>query len=238
MKRKLFLIRQITEEKELDELRQLDIQLPESPLEEISYLETHPDAYVVEKILQWTDENGLQLPSRPCAFRLPIGYENLTFDKTLKEVLPKDMDAVTGFSLIGHLAHFNLKPPALPYRKLIGQIAIDKLYNVKTVVNKAAKIDTEFRTFAVDLMAGKPDYLTQVQENGVTFHLDFSQVYWNTRLGKYSRPVVSSLLIYIFSSKYSIRPLERLYPVMPNILYSVRRAQNVHGVFSQLRAPV
>lgn len=54
---------------------------------------------------------------------------------------------------------------------------------MRTVVNKAAKIDAEFRTFAVDLMAGEENYLTEVKENGVTYHLDFSKVYWNSRLG-------------------------------------------------------
>ncbi|VDL88372.1 unnamed protein product [Schistocephalus solidus] len=64
-----------------------------------------------------------------------------------------------------------------------GEVVLDKLPRVRTVLHKASKIDTDFRTFSVDLMAGEPDYLTTVKENNASFKLDFSKVYWNPRLG-------------------------------------------------------
>ncbi|VDD83475.1 unnamed protein product [Mesocestoides corti] len=183
VKRKLVFIRKAKDTKEQDMLRSLNVDIPASPEDEISYLESHPEAICVENCQPGESTTDSILPSKPCAFRLSLGYENFPFDRALKVVLPGDMEAVTGFSLVGHVAHFNLKPAALPYRRLIGQIALDKLANVRTVVNKAAKIDTDFRTFSLDLMAGEPDYLTEVKENNVTLKLDFSQVYWNSRLG-------------------------------------------------------
>lgn len=183
VKRKLVLIRRIDDSKVWDQLRNLNVDIPLTPNEDITYLESHPSALLVENCSPSERTDGQTLPSKPCAFRMPLEYENYPLDRALKVVLPSDMEAVTGFTLIGHVAHFNLKPAALPYRKLIGQIALDKLPLVRTVVNKAAKIDAEFRTFAVDLMAGEENYLTEVKENGVTYHLDFSKVYWNSRLG-------------------------------------------------------
>ena len=35
----------------------------------------------------------------------------------------------------------------------------------------------------MELMAGEPNYVTQTKENGLLFELDFSKVYWNSRLG-------------------------------------------------------
>ncbi|KAL5960556.1 tRNA guanine 37 N1 methyltransferase [Taenia solium] len=183
VKRKLMLIRRIDDSRVWDQLRNLNVDVPLTPDEDISYLESHPNALLVEHCPPSERTDGYTLPSKPCAFRMPLEYENYPLARALKVVLPSDMEVVTGFTLVGHVAHFNLKPAALPYRKLIGQIALDKLPLVRTVVNKAAKIDTEFRTFVVELMAGEEDYLTEVKENGATYRLDFSKVYWNSRLG-------------------------------------------------------
>ncbi|VDN14870.1 unnamed protein product, partial [Dibothriocephalus latus] len=162
------------------ELEDLRIEIPASPEEEVRELIANPEATVPPSLGDCLQPDGL--PSRPCAFRMTLTYDNLPLEKVLKELLPKDMEAVTGFSVIGHIAHFNLKPEALPYRKLIGEVILNKLPRVRTVLHKASKIDTDFRTFSVDLMAGEPVYLTTVKENNVSFKLDFSKVYWNPRL--------------------------------------------------------
>ncbi|VDN96429.1 unnamed protein product [Rodentolepis nana] len=210
IKRKLVPVRSIEDPKDWEFLRELNIDIPEAPDEEIRYLKSHPDAALIENCSP--NQGGLDniLPSKPSAFRLSIDYENITFERAIKTVLPPDMDSVTSFSLVGHVAHFNLKPAALPYRKLIGQIVIDKLPHVRTVVNKAAKIDTEFRTFAVDLMAGEENYLTEVKENGVTFHLDFSKVYWNSRLGTEHTRIVDE-----------IKGVAKLSETKPVVVYDV-----------------
>lgn len=207
----MVIVRRIDKLEEWNYLRNLNIDIPQSPENDISYLTTHPDAVIVEDCpSNECKEDGYTLPSRPSAFRLPIVYENYPMDCALKVVLPPDMGAVTGFSLVGHVAHFNLKPPALPYRRLIGQIVLDKIPQVRTVVTKAAKISTEYRTFALDLMAGEADYLTQVKENGVVFHLDFSQVYWNSRLGTEHSRIIEE-----------IKGLSKISTTSPIIIYDI-----------------
>ena len=56
--------------------------------------------------------------------------------------------------------------------------------NVKTVVNKLNAIDNTFRNFQMELLAGEDNLVTLCRENGFTFKMDFSKVYWNPRLGK------------------------------------------------------
>jgi tRNA (guanine37-N1)-methyltransferase len=36
----------------------------------------------------------------------------------------------------------------------------------------------------MELLAGEDNYVTRTKENSYVFELDFSKVYWNTRLGK------------------------------------------------------
>ena len=60
---------------------------------------------------------------------------------------------------------------------------LDKLLTVKTVVNKTSNIDNTYRSFQMELLAGEENYITQTKENGMTYELDFSKVYWNSRLG-------------------------------------------------------
>ena len=49
-------------------------------------------------------------------------------------------------------------------------------------MNKLDSIDTEFRYFAMEVLAGDPDFVVTTSENGCTFRFDFSKVYWNSRL--------------------------------------------------------
>jgi tRNA (guanine37-N1)-methyltransferase len=111
-------------------------------------------------------------------------------------------------------AHVNLKDEYLPYKHIIGQVILDvssapveprtcahspqKNTKVRTVVNKLDSIDTQFRFFKMELIAGTPDYivehvrrrylhcacaLTRTQrESDCIFTFDFTRVYWNSRL--------------------------------------------------------
>ncbi|KAI6213159.1 Prolyl-tRNA synthetase [Aphelenchoides besseyi] len=45
----------------------------------------------------------------------------------------------------------------------------------RTVVNKVEQINTEFRFFDLELLAGEPDYVATVSENNLKFKLDFSK---------------------------------------------------------------
>jgi len=76
-------------------------------------------------------------------------------------------------------AHLNLNDEYLPYKHIIGQVLLDvcayiqiiligSLTNVvqknkviKTVVNKLNSIDTTFRFFKMELLAGEPNYIVE-----------------------------------------------------------------------------
>lgn len=128
-----------------------------------------------------------------------------------------------GDSLKSHFmiasAHLNLNDEYLPYKHLIGQVILDvcahvhvpflsgltnvvqKNKGVKTVVNKLNSIDTKFRFFKMELLAGEPNYVVEhvscsvvssvfasltlnssQHESNCVFSFDFTKVYWNSRL--------------------------------------------------------
>ena len=56
-----------------------------------------------------------------------LSYENYSVDQVIKAILPDDLgkdkpiNTGSGYSLIGHIAHFNLKDAVLPYKHVIGR---------------------------------------------------------------------------------------------------------------------
>lgn len=123
----------------------------------------------------------------------PLTYDNWKADEILRAILPADQEAVTSFSRIGHIVHLNLRDQLLPYKQLIGAVMLDKVANCRTVVNKCQSIDSTFRNFQLELLAGTADYLVEVKENGITFQFDFSTVYWNPRLATEHERIVKML---------------------------------------------
>ncbi|BFZ07905.1 hypothetical protein BsWGS_10944 [Bradybaena similaris] len=124
---------------------------------------------------------GLDI-NNPDTFEVELNYNNWTLSDVMRAILPSDHDSVSSFTQIGHIAHLNLKDEILPYKHLIGEVILDKVPTVKTVVNKIGAIDNTFRIFQMDLLAGEEKYVTQIKEHGFVFELDFSKVYWNSRL--------------------------------------------------------
>ncbi|KAK0521327.1 tRNA(m(1)G37)methyltransferase [Tilletia horrida] len=116
---------------------------------------------------------------------LEIGYDFFKADQVLAALLPEELSkgTPTSFTIIGHIAHLNLRDEYLPYRFLIGDIILDKnVRAVQTVVNKLDVIDTTFRFFAMELLAGEPNFLTVASEQNCSFTFDFRTVYYNSRL--------------------------------------------------------
>ncbi|CAI9548288.1 unnamed protein product, partial [Staurois parvus] len=114
---------------------------------------------------------------------LQVTYDILKTDEILKAVLPKGQDVTTSFSRIGHIAHMNLRDHQLPYKNLIGQVILDKNPSITSVVNKINIIDSTYRNFQMEVLAGEENMITKVKENSFTYEFDFSKVYWNSRLG-------------------------------------------------------
>ncbi|XP_067654920.1 tRNA (guanine(37)-N1)-methyltransferase-like [Haliotis asinina] len=145
-----------------------------------------PEKYTSYQDLDQSDQQILQendIQSNDFdMYDVEMTYENWNVQDILRAVIPASTDSVTSFSVIGHIAHLNLKPEVHPYKKLIGQVICDKLPNISTVVNKLDVIDNTFRNFNMELLAGEDNYVTQVRENGCIYEFDFSKVYWNPRL--------------------------------------------------------
>jgi tRNA (guanine37-N1)-methyltransferase len=59
---------------------------------------------------------------------LELGYENWSTPEILRAVLPDDSDGVSSFSIIGHIAHLNLKPEVMDYKQLIGKVLFSIFY--------------------------------------------------------------------------------------------------------------
>ncbi|KAE8222501.1 hypothetical protein CF326_g8366 [Tilletia indica] len=114
-----------------------------------------------------------------------IDYDYYSADQILATLLPEGlpMGTPTSFTIIGHIAHLNLRDDYLPYRFLIGEVILDKnLRAVRTVVNKLDTIDAQFRFFDMELLAGVPEFETTASEQNCSYTFDFRTVYFNSRL--------------------------------------------------------
>lgn len=128
-------------------------------------------------------------------YNMTMSYQDLTVDEILRRLLPASITEIpAAYEQVGCLAHINLREQVLPYKYWIGKVLLDKNQpRVKTVVNKLSSIDTKFRTFGMEVIAGSDaEGWSQVtlKEEGCIFDLDFRQVYWNSRLaGEHHRLV-------------------------------------------------
>ncbi|KAH9909392.1 Met-10+ like-protein-domain-containing protein [Xylariomycetidae sp. FL2044] len=130
-------------------------------------------------------------------YDLTIDYDYWTHDDVMRSILPPDVREVQdgipgGFNHAGHVAHMNLKEQFLPYKTLIAEVILDKNPGIRTVINKVANVGTEseFRTFAYEVLAGPDDLNVEARENDCVFRFDYSKVYWNSKLeGEHRRLV-------------------------------------------------
>ncbi|KAI1148631.1 Met-10+ like-protein-domain-containing protein [Nemania diffusa] len=123
------------------------------------------------------------------SYDLSLDYNYWTYEEVMRCLLPQERrdehDGIpAGFNQAGHIAHLNLREEFLPYRKLIAEVLVDKNPGVRTVINKVANVGTEseFRTFAYELLAGDDDLNVEARENECVFRFDYAKVYWNSKL--------------------------------------------------------
>ncbi|KAJ3435637.1 tRNA (guanine(37)-n1)-methyltransferase [Anaeramoeba flamelloides] len=156
-----------------------------------------------------TNKNTLEgLPERTIKFiksledheilihELLVGYNELSPREILTEILPENCDVPSSFETVGTIAHINLHKEQLPYKYIIGKVLFDKNKHIKTVVNKIETISNEFRVFPMEVLHGDPNLETIVNSDKIKFKLDFSKVYWNSRLGH-----EHSLLVELFQKQ-------------------------------------
>ncbi|XWS17214.1 hypothetical protein CRYUN_Cryun33cG0049100 [Craigia yunnanensis] len=123
-------------------------------------------------------------------YSLTLGYSYWTADHILKQILPPGVEVPSSFETIvkylthpRHVAHLNIHDELLPFKDMIAKVIYDKNYpRIKTVVNKVGTITNEFRVPKFEILAGESDMVTEVKQYGATFKLDYSLVYWNSRL--------------------------------------------------------
>jgi len=123
-------------------------------------------------------------------FPIAVKYTQQPLQHILSKLLPEEAQPPpTGFEQIGHVVHLNLKAHHVPYKELIGSVILDLLSpKIETVVNKVGEVCGPFRTYDMEVLAGKPDTTVKLNEDGVHLEFDLRNVYWCTRLsGERSR---------------------------------------------------
>ncbi|XP_058760840.1 tRNA (guanine(37)-N1)-methyltransferase 2 isoform X2 [Vicia villosa] len=125
-------------------------------------------------------------------YSLTLGYSYWSADQVLKQILPNGVEVPSSFETIGHIAHLNLHDELLPFKDVIAKVIYDKNYpRIKTIANKVGNISNEFRVPEFEILAGEHDMITEVKQYGATFRLDYSRVYWNSRLEHEHKRLVS-----------------------------------------------
>ncbi|KAG1773006.1 Met-10+ like-protein-domain-containing protein, partial [Suillus occidentalis] len=153
---------------------------PHDDLERLVLLNVSEHAALSQEVCDFLQEQSATL----VVHNLELTYDYWTADEILHSILPEELckGSPSGFAVTGHIAHMNLNKEYLPYKHIIGQIILDKNSMIKTVVNKLDSIDTKYRFFKMELLAGEPNYVVEHHESNCRFTFDFTHVYWNSRL--------------------------------------------------------
>ena len=135
------------------------------------------------QLLELVESSQVQLEP----FDVDLEYDYWTYPEIISSILPPDLvndELPQGFTMAGHIAHFNLRDQFLPYKNLIATVVLDKLPNVRTVINKVENVGASnpYRTFDYEVLAGEDDMAVEMSEENCLFRFDYSKVYWNSRL--------------------------------------------------------
>mmetsp|Transcript_20463 Transcript_20463/g.31556 ORF Transcript_20463/g.31556 Transcript_20463/m.31556 type:complete len:359 (-) Transcript_20463:3-1079(-) len=128
-------------------------------------------------------------------YKLQIPYTRWTYQYILSKLLPPEVHPPpTAFEQVGHLAHLNLKPHHEPFRKLIGDVLLDRYGKIECVVNKVGEVSGPYRTYEMELLAGKYETKVDLNENGLKLSLDVAKVYWCSRLSGERRVILDDYI--------------------------------------------
>ena len=125
--------------------------------------------------------------------QIPLSFSRLSFQYILNTLMD-DVPPPSAYEQIGHVAHFNLKPQHLPFGKLIGEVLLETNPTIETVVNKVGEVSGKYRTYELDILAGKSELETTVVEHGMSIQLDVSKCYWCTRLSGERQTLIKEIL--------------------------------------------
>ncbi|PIC28697.1 hypothetical protein B9Z55_020525 [Caenorhabditis nigoni] len=150
------------------------------------YLVFHPDKVQEDE----TKQKIVEMMKRELGDEKTLKWETLSKDLTFenwdtksifKAVLPEGIE-YSSYTQTGHIIHCNFADEVLPFRHLIAEVLLNKVSNCKTVVQKGNIITNVYRNLDLELLAGEENYVTEIKETGLRFKMDFSKVYWNSRL--------------------------------------------------------
>ena len=127
-------------------------------------------------------------------FNVTLDYKDLTLHELLRCYIPEPIRAPSSFETIGHIAHLNLHDNQIPYKFVIGKCILLKNPNIKTVVCKKGQIDNVYRNMNLEIIAGENNFITTINQHSFTFKMDFSKVYWNSRLEHEHETVVTDVI--------------------------------------------
>ncbi|KTF74843.1 hypothetical protein cypCar_00019719 [Cyprinus carpio] len=102
----------------------------------------------------------------------------------------EEAEALKAYGVPQEIQKYELQ---LTYENLKSQVIIDKNPGITCVVNKTNTIDSTYRNFQMEVLAGESNMVAKVRENGVFYEFDFSHVYWNPRLSTEHERIVSLL---------------------------------------------
>jgi tRNA (guanine37-N1)-methyltransferase len=131
--------------------------------------------------------------AEPTTFTIEQDYTCFSADEVLAKLLPQGVEVPSGFETIGHIAHLNLRDCHQNFKYTIGEVILDKNRHIRTVVNKTGTIETAFRTFPMEVLAGDDDMEVEVREDNAIFRFNFAEVYWNSRLQHEHQRLVNTI---------------------------------------------
>lgn len=124
---------------------------------------------------------------RPCEFdmeiyevKLELNNNYFSYHEILEQLLPEGVTVPSSFEIVGDIVHLNLTDEQLEYKKLIGEVIHQK--TGKIVITKVGTISNEYRCFEMEILAGEGTLQTIHKEGDLSFHIDYSHVYWCSKL--------------------------------------------------------
>ena len=84
---------------------------------------------------------------RPCLHAKPIERSYILYRASMlsfmvQKLLPAGSEVPSSFESVGHIAHLNIRDELLPWKRVIGQVIMDKNPHITTVVNKVPLTST------------------------------------------------------------------------------------------------
>ncbi|KAL5611524.1 hypothetical protein BROUX41_000883 [Berkeleyomyces rouxiae] len=119
-------------------------------------------------------------------YELKLEYDYWSYLDVISSIIPEELhdEIPTGYNSVGQVVHLNLRDRYLPYKSVIAQVIAEKNNGVRTVINKIDNVgaESQFRTFAYEVLRGPDDLNVEVHENSCVFAFDYAKVYWNSKL--------------------------------------------------------